>query len=327
MQDQQTGEGGQVRVAEKAAWEMVAHGQARELIAAGIQLNVLDKDQSRREILFFHQLLQEYFAARVLARHPEPERAAVPWLAAEMQPPLAEELARLAVSDPLPPPPATGWEETMVMAAAMSADPEAFVAGLLPHNLVLAARCAAAPDVQVSAALRQRIQQTLLQRLADEASDLRVRIAMAEALADLGDPRLTRHSGPHGDYLLPPLAAIPGGRYTMGADKSQYADERPAHQVTIAPFEMAAFPVTNAEYALFMVAGGYEDERWWEIEAARAWLRGEVAARASSKERGSSSSICKIFPMRCYGRRKCRRSRLNLAVVKARLRRRTGKAV
>ncbi|MBK7918083.1 MAG: SUMF1/EgtB/PvdO family nonheme iron enzyme [Chloroflexi bacterium] len=33
--------------------------------------------------------------------------------------------------------------------------------------------------------------------------------------------------------------------------------------------------MTNAEYALFMAAGGYEDERWWEIEAARAWLRGE----------------------------------------------------
>ena len=104
---------------------------------------------------------------------------------------------------------------------------------------------------------------------------MRVRIAMAEALAEVGDPRLTRHNGPHGDYLLPPLAAIPGGTYTIGADNSQYANERPAHQVTIDPFEMAVFPVTNAEYALFIAAGGYEDERWWETEAARAWLCGE----------------------------------------------------
>ena len=36
---------------------------------------------------------------------------------------------------------------------------------------------------------------------------------------------------------------------------------------------MAQFPVTNAEWALFMQAGGYEEERWWETEEARlaAW--------------------------------------------------------
>ncbi len=38
---------------------------------------------------------------------------------------------------------------------------------------------------------------------------------------------------------------------------------------------MGVFAVTNAEYALFMQAGGYEDERWWQTEAAQAWRRGE----------------------------------------------------
>jgi hypothetical protein len=295
MQDRQTGEGGQVRVAEKTALQLMDHALARELIAAGTQLNILDKDQARREILFFHQLIQEYFAARVLARRPQPERAAVPWRADAMEPSLAEELARLAVSDPLPPPPATGWEESMVMAAAMCSDAEAFVAGLLPHNPVLAARCAAAPDVPVSVVLRQTLQQTLLKRLADRATDLRVRIAMAEVLANLGDPRFERLSGPHGDYLLPPLAAIPGGLYPIGDDNSQYADEKPAHKVEIAPFEMAVFPVTNAEYALFMTAGGYEDERWWETEAARAWLRGKAAVRGRSKTSEMSEYTFGVF--------------------------------
>jgi formylglycine-generating enzyme required for sulfatase activity len=275
MQDQQSGEGGQVRVAEKTAWQLIDHALSRELIAAGIQLNVLDKDQERRQIHFFHQLLQEYFAARVLARRPQPERAAAAWRAAEIEPPLAAELAQLAIGDPLPPPPATGWEETTLMAAAMSPDPEKFVGDLLPANLTLAARCAAAPDVRISAALRQTIQQTILQRLADSAADLRVRIALAEALGDLGDPRFERHRGPHGDYLLPPLAAIPGGRYLIGDDDSQYEDEKPAHEIEIAPFEMAVFPVTNAEYALFIAAGVYEDERWWRTAAAKGWLRGE----------------------------------------------------
>ncbi|MCP5037471.1 MAG: formylglycine-generating enzyme family protein, partial [Rhodobacteraceae bacterium] len=58
-------------------------------------------------------------------------------------------------------------------------------------------------------------------------------------------------------------------------DDSGFDDEKPAHTVPIAPVEMAIFAVTNAEYRLFMQAGGYEDEQWWQTEAARAWLRGD----------------------------------------------------
>ncbi|MCP4428936.1 MAG: SUMF1/EgtB/PvdO family nonheme iron enzyme, partial [Chloroflexi bacterium] len=276
MQDgRQSEEGGQVRIPERTAVQLINQPHARDLIAAGIQLNVLDKDLARRELLFFHQLIQEYFAARKLAQNPQHERAATAWRADEIQPSLAEERERLEASDPLPPPPPTGWEETTLMAAAMTPDQEAFVTALKPLNLTLAARCAAAPDVQISHNLRRALQQALLERLADEATDLRVRIGMAEALADLGDPRFERQTGPHGAFLLPPLAGIPGGAYPIGDDNSQYADERPARTVGITPFEMGVFPVTNAEYALFMEAGGYEDERWWQTEAALAWLRGE----------------------------------------------------
>ncbi len=286
MQDgRQSRESGQVRIAERTAVPLLNHPQAREIITAGIQLNVLDKDLARRELLFFHQLIQEYFAARVLARTPQPERAAVPWRADAMQPVLAAELARLDVSDPLPPPPATGWEETTLMAAAMSADQEAFVAALSSQNLVLAARCAAAPDVKVSDALRHTIQQSLAQRLADADADLRVRIAMAEVLAELDDPRFERRTGPYGYYLRPPLASIPGGVYPIGDDGSQFSYEKPAHQVEIAPFAMSLFPVTNAEYALFMEAGGYTDERWWQTAAAKAWLKGEGGS-AGAKQAG-----------------------------------------
>ncbi|MBE2202314.1 MAG: SUMF1/EgtB/PvdO family nonheme iron enzyme, partial [Anaerolinea sp.] len=276
MQDgRAANEAAQVRIPEETAHSLLDHPLAAEIVAAGIQLNVLDKDLTRLEITYLHQLLQEYFAARVLARRPEARRVQTAWRSDEMPERLSDWLKTANVSDPLPAAPTTGWEETTLLAAAMTANQEQFVTDLMAANLPLAARCAAAPDVPVSAALRQRIQQSLLTRLADEASDLRVRMAMAEVLTDLGDPRLTRRSGAHGDYLLPPLAAIPGGKYTIGTDNSQYDRERPAHQVTIAPFEMAVFPVTNAEYALFIAAGGYEDERWWETKAARAWLRGK----------------------------------------------------
>ncbi|NCF69164.1 MAG: SUMF1/EgtB/PvdO family nonheme iron enzyme [Chloroflexi bacterium] len=276
MQDGiQAGEAGQVRVPERTARDLLGESQAREIIAAGIQLNVLDKELATRELSFYHQLIQEYFAAQVLAKNPEPQRVAVPWKTRDVSPSLEETLAMLEVSEPLPALPATGWEESTILAAAMTGDPAQFVANLIPGNLPLAARCAAAMEMQVSPQLVAELRRDLITRIGDPAADLRARIVAAEALGELGDPRFERRTGAHGDYLLPPLASIPSGVYTIGDDTSQYEDERPAHQVEIAAFELGVFPVTNAEYALFMQAGGYENERWWETEAAKAWLRGE----------------------------------------------------
>jgi formylglycine-generating enzyme required for sulfatase activity len=64
----------------------------------------------------------------------------------------------------------------------------------------------------------------------------------------------------------------------MGTDDSEYEREGPAYTVELAPFQIGKFPVTNAEYKLFIEAGGYEDEQWWDTEEARAWLRGEGSA-------------------------------------------------
>lgn len=52
----------------------------------------------------------------------------------------------------------------------------------------------------------------------------------------------------------------------------------PRHTVEIAPFRIGQFLLTNAEWACFMAAGGYEDERWWDTDAGRAWQRGEGTA-------------------------------------------------
>lgn len=114
----------------------------------------------------------------------------MPWHIDKVSPSLVETIDSLEVSDPLPPLPATGWEETALLAAAMAADQEQFVANLLPQNLPLAARCAAAPEVTVSDALVERLQQDLWERIGDPKADLRARIVAAEVLGELGDPVL-----------------------------------------------------------------------------------------------------------------------------------------
>jgi len=57
----------------------------------------------------------------------------------------------------------------------------------------------------------------------------------------------------------------------------------PQHEVEIAALAMGQFPATNAEWACFMAAGGYEDEQWWDTEAGRAWRRGEGTAEGPKR--------------------------------------------
>ncbi|MGH9846053.1 MAG: SUMF1/EgtB/PvdO family nonheme iron enzyme, partial [Blastocatellia bacterium] len=270
-------ESAQVRLDYDDARGQIAHERPEDLINAGIALNVLDKDVAQSEILFFHQLLQEYFAARQSAKQPKPELIRVEWETEKVQPTLKETLSQLADGDPLPPLPQTGWEETTLTASPMAKDPAAFIRAIAPHNLPLAARCAASPEVKIGDELRREIQMALIERTQDKCADLRARIAAGEALGMLGDPRFERRKGPHGEYLLPPLVTIAGGTYPMGLDKSDYEDEKPAHNVKLAPFQIGRFPVTNAEYKLFTEAGGYDNEQWWDTEESRAWLSGEAS--------------------------------------------------
>ena len=73
---------------------------------------------------------------------------------------------------------------------------------------------------------------------------------------------------------------IPSGSFKMGSDDEEsYADEQPIHPVTVPGFQMARYPVTNAQYRCFVEAGGYDDDELWGKlpEAASWWLEGGEA--------------------------------------------------
>ncbi len=281
MQDGQESDGGLVSVPRKEARTLVGHPEGNVILLIGEQLGLLTREQGQQGYSerFWHQLFQEYFAARQLARVLEPERVAVGYLASDFSPTYEEEIEALtqrnehgqAVSAL----PTTGWEETAVMAAAMTAHQDEFIRRLMAVNLPLAGRCAASVEVTVSPELEGELKEKLVERLENSQADVRARIRAGEELGYLGDPRFTRHEGHHGPYLLPPFIKVLAGRYRIGEDESQYEDEKPAHEVEIDEFKIAVYPVTNAEYRLFLESGGYVDEQWWETEGARHWLRGE----------------------------------------------------
>jgi gamma-glutamyl hercynylcysteine S-oxide synthase len=62
--------------------------------------------------------------------------------------------------------------------------------------------------------------------------------------------------------------AIPAGTFTMGADGERFAydNERPGHPYTLAAFQIAHRPVSNASWLRFSEGGGYTRREWWSDE-------------------------------------------------------------
>src|ERR1044071_7202695 len=56
---------------------------------------------------------------------------------------------------------------------------------------------------------------------------------------------------PPGAPPFPDMVWIPGGTFLMGSDR-HYAEERPAHRVTVSGFWMDRYPVTNAVFSRFV---------------------------------------------------------------------------
>ena len=67
--------------------------------------------------------------------------------------------------------------------------------------------------------------------------------------------------------------ALPGGAFTLGALPGAsfvFDNEKWAHEVQLRPFRISRTPVTNADYAAFVDAGGYSRREWWS-EDGWAW--------------------------------------------------------
>jgi formylglycine-generating enzyme required for sulfatase activity len=256
---------------------------ADTFLGAGCDLGLFEDDAAQAgDIRFIHQQMQEYFAAWVLAEQQDLARLAVPWRGADLAESTEVLLAR-GGDDKLPELPTTGWEESALIAASLSDAPDAFIRALIPVHLALAGRCAAQAGLAISDPLRATLETALIERSQDPKADLRARIAAAKALGELGDPRLQAFTmKPDVRGLLPVFASVVGGEYTIGGDPEGYPNEQPARKVILAPFELALHPVTHAEFACFVQAGGYRDDAYWPGRALE-WRKGRIGQEATQQ--------------------------------------------
>jgi iron(II)-dependent oxidoreductase len=72
---------------------------------------------------------------------------------------------------------------------------------------------------------------------------------------------------------LPGDVAVPGGRWQIGSTSKDgfiFDNEKWAHDAALQPFKIARAPVTNAEFAAFVEAGGYRTREFWS-DAGWTW--------------------------------------------------------
>jgi formylglycine-generating enzyme required for sulfatase activity len=245
------------------------------------------------DIRFYHHLLQEYFAAReLLKRFNIGEDLSVFWKAPrtkdEMPP------ADTGEWDPLPEPPTTGWEVTTILACGLSSDPEKLIEAVRLHNSALAGRCideAGLPPLPLGegrgeGGVRSLVQSDLLADLYNPAIHLRARLQAGFILGRIGDPRFQPQEVNGVKVVLPQMVDVPAGTYLIGSkqgEEDSFDSEYPQHPVELNAFSIGKWSVTNAEYACFMEAGGYEDEKYWEGDLAKRWLKGEEVGGGQSK--------------------------------------------
>jgi formylglycine-generating enzyme required for sulfatase activity len=146
---------------------------------------------------------------------------------------------------------------------------------MLPHNAPEAADAAAWRQVwlagemavvvgrqaverdEVGQELLPRLRNLLVALLANEALTPAQRAEAGDALGVLGDPR------PGVCTLEPDLIEIPTGDFL-------YGDNRERRTITQS-FAIARYPVTLAQFGMFVEAGGYEEADYWGGKKSDGW--------------------------------------------------------
>ncbi len=227
---------------------------AERLLYLAASATLLDADAQK--VRFYHQLLQEYFAARELDRRlAAGQRLAGYWPSGQWWQP-------------------SGWEETVILLAGMRDDAAGLLSELAGANPVLAARCLLEGDARAEESTRRTITQALSAAMAAKGKPPVARSLAGDALSRLGDPRPGVGLDP--GTGLPDIAwcDVPAGPFLMGSDDSDglaYDDEKPQQEVLIVyGYRIARYPLTNLQYASFLRAQGYQERRYW-TDAGWQW--------------------------------------------------------
>ncbi len=219
------------------------------------------------DLKFWHLSFQEYLAAREISSLPD-----------------HKQIERVVATGKLYRP---EWRETMrLLGAVLRLQGEEKIEGLvkailstLGKNPALPAQ---APCVALLGAMMRDLEpmdyqpktpdyqrtvkavMSIFERDGHPGLSLQTRIEAADALGQVGDPRLEENN----------WVVIPAGSFWMGAQKDTRQErnydaqadpsrESPVHEVALRAFRLRRFPVTVQEYAAFIQDNGYSNRKHW----------------------------------------------------------------
>ncbi|MHB1467600.1 MAG: SUMF1/EgtB/PvdO family nonheme iron enzyme [Solirubrobacteraceae bacterium] len=105
---------------------------------------------------------------------------------------------------------------------------------------------------------------------------------------------------------------IDGGRCSIGAEEGGFAydNERPRHEALIAPYEIAAEPVSNGDWRRFCEEGGYERREHWSAEGWRWREQADPLIDPSTGIGGPEQPVCHLCFHEAEALARGRRARL-----------------
>ena len=236
-----------------------------ELLDVAVGENIIEFLSNRSQLRFWHQSLQEYFAALELQKRLDAGED----LTRILQPPCwyeheAPAFIRTNELEPLPPPDSTGWEETLIMLAGIHPAVDELICCVLPQNPILAGRCLdeGLDDKTLTRleGIKADVVDALVETVENPKVALRVQLAAGYMLGRLGDLRIPDPKD------IEAMIEIPQGEFLRGCreeDKDTYEDEKPQRAIFLDAYRIDKYPVTNAQYRKFIEATGHREPASW----------------------------------------------------------------
>jgi len=244
------------------SWSRATTVTSVRLLKSATDANILTMDGNN--IRFAHQLLQEYFAARVLLEKMQIDEHAGGHAHAEL-------LFEGAWWD------AGVWRETSVILGEFLGD------GARGANRVARWLAPVSPEVALQVITRNgagftpddvepKTREALIASAQAKINDTS-QVGQATAYRVLGLLNADDREGVtvvHKNHTAVPdilWCEVPAGAFLMGSDKQTdpraYDDEMPQRSVHLETYYMSRYAITNAQFKAFMDVGGYSKREYW----------------------------------------------------------------
>lgn len=164
-------------------------------------------------------------------------------------------------------------------------------------------------DHQTHASLAEAIRALLDNRDLTSDADIalvRKRLALGDALSELGDPRVGLTSSDE-DWEIGPLSLVPPGPFLVGSnlqrDTDAFANESPSTQATVSyGYYLAVYPVTVYQYLCFLrAADGYgRRDNWRHGPATDSASRNRLLAELETSSLNHPATNMSWFEASAY---------------------------